>query len=459
MSIADVSKAIRSAPYPLALAFAFGWMIDVSPMLPESLIRSISYTSYPHLIVTALAFAVVALLNERFDVLLYPFKRFVGFSAACFLCTAAVLVARIAGVVLPALLLLAFSVIVALYQALVIVSCLKALARFPMIECMVSLAAWQLFIALLRALNVMTSSLVVTLVAPIVVVACLAGAIRAGKAKEEPEPSPTRESKTEKWFPARLLIINVIVIFTIQILHGMSQGPVANLSYIGSFIAIAIVGLALIVTKKAVRIQQLYRASLVGLEMSIIVFAIGTVYAQWASSVLLDAAYALFSIFFITTLCNACQRNSQRSIRIFATAYLLEQIAALMGNTTSGFIGEGMQVLVLTLLAGLGAIAFLCLATDDDFLTAWNTSLIKPSFVDPMQYYYSLSQICSSVAMQYSLSPREGEVLLLLMQKKTATQISEELTVSTATVKSHVHHIYQKIGVHTKQELFDLFDV
>ncbi|MBR2835633.1 MAG: hypothetical protein IKE43_08010 [Coriobacteriales bacterium] len=32
-----------------------------------------------------------------------------------------------------------------------------------------------------------------------------------------------------------------------------------------------------------------------------------------------------------------------------------------------------------------------------------------------------------------------------------------ELGISTSTANTHIRHIYQKLSIHTKQELFDLF--
>ncbi len=56
--------------------------------------------------------------------------------------------------------------------------------------------------------------------------------------------------------------------------------------------------------------------------------------------------------------------------------------------------------------------------------------------------------------MQCSLTKREGDVLLLLAQRKTLVQISDDLVVSLATVKTHTHNIYKKLGVHSRQELY-----
>jgi ATP/maltotriose-dependent transcriptional regulator MalT len=51
-----------------------------------------------------------------------------------------------------------------------------------------------------------------------------------------------------------------------------------------------------------------------------------------------------------------------------------------------------------------------------------------------------------------SLTPREYDVLRLLIYGRTNIQISEELHVSSETVKSHVEHIYRKLDVHSRAQ-------
>lgn len=64
---------------------------------------------------------------------------------------------------------------------------------------------------------------------------------------------------------------------------------------------------------------------------------------------------------------------------------------------------------------------------------------------------------CAQLSEQHGLSPRESEVLGLLARGRTATYIAGELYVSKETVKVHVRHIYEKLGVHSRTELLDLF--
>lgn len=55
------------------------------------------------------------------------------------------------------------------------------------------------------------------------------------------------------------------------------------------------------------------------------------------------------------------------------------------------------------------------------------------------------------------LTPREHEVLQLIVAGKGTQEIAEELTVSLTTVRNHVRHILKKLDVHTKLEAAVLF--
>jgi DNA-binding NarL/FixJ family response regulator len=45
------------------------------------------------------------------------------------------------------------------------------------------------------------------------------------------------------------------------------------------------------------------------------------------------------------------------------------------------------------------------------------------------------------------LSPREVEVLVLAGEGQPVRKIAENLTISSSTVKTHLEHIYRKLGV------------
>jgi DNA-binding NarL/FixJ family response regulator len=51
------------------------------------------------------------------------------------------------------------------------------------------------------------------------------------------------------------------------------------------------------------------------------------------------------------------------------------------------------------------------------------------------------------------LTPRETQVLRELEQGLSNRQIARRLFLSEATVKVHIRHIYEKLGVRTRAEL------
>ncbi|MFQ9742564.1 MAG: response regulator transcription factor [Slackia sp.] len=64
----------------------------------------------------------------------------------------------------------------------------------------------------------------------------------------------------------------------------------------------------------------------------------------------------------------------------------------------------------------------------------------------------------AELSAEKGLSARESEVLGYLAKGRSQPYIREELVLSKNTVATHVKHIYQKLGVHSKQELLDLFE-
>lgn len=59
----------------------------------------------------------------------------------------------------------------------------------------------------------------------------------------------------------------------------------------------------------------------------------------------------------------------------------------------------------------------------------------------------------SSIIVERGLTAREAEVFMLVLCDLDAPAIAEELSVSRATVNTHVQHIYRKFGVHGRKEL------
>lgn len=64
-----------------------------------------------------------------------------------------------------------------------------------------------------------------------------------------------------------------------------------------------------------------------------------------------------------------------------------------------------------------------------------------------------ISPTCRYLANEHGLTQRETDVLALLLDGRSVPYIQETLHVSSNTAKTHVRHIYQKFGIHNRQDL------
>jgi DNA-binding NarL/FixJ family response regulator len=51
------------------------------------------------------------------------------------------------------------------------------------------------------------------------------------------------------------------------------------------------------------------------------------------------------------------------------------------------------------------------------------------------------------------LSPREREIMVLAVRGFANKTIAQQLSVTEGTVKLHLHHIYQKLGINSRYAL------
>ncbi|MDR0500984.1 MAG: helix-turn-helix transcriptional regulator [Coriobacteriales bacterium] len=65
---------------------------------------------------------------------------------------------------------------------------------------------------------------------------------------------------------------------------------------------------------------------------------------------------------------------------------------------------------------------------------------------------------CAEVSKSFGLSKRQAEVLELLSKGRNTVYVQEKLVISHYTAKAHINNIYQKLGIHSRQELLDLIE-
>lgn len=73
--------------------------------------------------------------------------------------------------------------------------------------------------------------------------------------------------------------------------------------------------------------------------------------------------------------------------------------------------------------------------------------------------YIGMTEVCyDAFKRRYGLSAREAEILADFARGRSAASLAEKHVISLNTVKTHLRRIYEKTGVHSRQELLDLID-
>lgn len=121
---------------------------------------------------------------------------------------------------------------------------------------------------------------------------------------------------------------------------------------------------------------------------------------------------------------------------------VLENVGCYVPKKTAQ--GEGTEENVISSLASSGSDEADKADSVDDVDEA--VSQEAPAPPDP----------AAIIAERYGLSPRECDVLPLLLEGRTIVRIQETLFISAGTVSTHIRHIYQKTGQANRQELIDL---
>ena len=111
-------------------------------------------------------------------------------------------------------------------------------------------------------------------------------------------------------------------------------------------------------------------------------------------------------------------------------------------------------LLALTVIAGLA------LFDGEKLAARWGIRIFGPGkMAANAQENERLEATCRDAAASHGLTARELEVLLLLARGYTLNEMCEKLNVARGTVKAHCEHIYTKMGVRSKKELFKMLGV
>ncbi|WP_251177885.1 helix-turn-helix transcriptional regulator [Adlercreutzia agrestimuris] len=184
------------------------------------------------------------------------------------------------------------------------------------------------------------------------------------------------------------------------------------------------------------------------------------------ASFCMSSAYTAQSILIMLIMANICYRYGVSAIWLFGIERSVRQITMWLGRAvgdvveTTSLFGDTGHLIVSFLAIVAVIFATTILLSERDLSSRWGANFLAGGTDSAaMIRKQELADRCREIAHRYKLSPREEEVLLLLAQHKTVGIIERELFIANGTAKAHVRHVYQKLDIHTRSELFNMIGV
>lgn len=171
--------------------------------------------------------------------------------------------------------------------------------------------------------------------------------------------------------------------------------------------------------------------------------------------ILVAMGYSGFDVLVWTLISYYSRASVSRAVQVIAVAMIAEQVGILLG-IVSGIVVDRIAIGTFESSIFLAAMNYALLLACFALLRRYDS---RPILSDDAPAETSLSGdsriAVDRFAENAQLTSREKQVAYFLAEGRNVPYISKKLFVSENTVKSHVRHIYEKSGVHNRQELLD----
>ena len=169
----------------------------------------------------------------------------------------------------------------------------------------------------------------------------------------------------------------------------------------------------------------------------------------------------------LLVLANVVWRFEVPSARVFASARAASEAAMLAGillrrRMREAGVLDSEATLWLIALIGLAAVVGCVVVwhSERSVTSDWGATGVDASSGLRVPSRRELVRVrCEELAGRCGLTPREREVLELVAEGLEPSQIEQTLFLSHNTLKTHLRHIYAKLGVHTREEAAELAGV
>ena len=281
--------------------------------------------------------------------------------------------------------------------------------------------------------------------------------LKSCHARLQPQDSPIAAS-TSFTFPMKPIAVVAVYSFAFGLQEALAYadwGPHSSPGMVACAVAVV---MAITLLPRSMAFESLYGTWLPLVSAAFLVLPAFGMLDGVLAGFCANLGYAASEIYVMTMIGSLCYHYNVSAVWLFGIERGVRAAAMMTGRLISmSASAAGTSVAPLVVLAVLAATFIV--ATERRVSSPWGVQVRSPESSEEAQaaaQRAALVQRCSELAGLYELSQREEEVLLLLAQGQSAGEIARELLVANGTVKAHVGHIYQKLGIHSREELFEL---
>lgn len=244
---------------------------------------------------------------------------------------------------------------------------------------------------------------------------------------------------------ARAAVLLVVLRAIVGVPAGIPElTPTSFLSYLGGAALATLLGLAPLLLSMSTGSGGLFRwaGALAGTGALLLLDQVGWVDA---GLFILRAASFFVSYLALIHMVNLYQRSPYQSSVTCAVLLASLGLGDILGRVLGMWAGAWTQGAQACLIGLVVVLLFLL-------------ALFVPRFKRARTSGDDLSFACARVAAARGLSAREEQILGYLARGRSRPYIRDELSLSINTINTYTRKLYQKLDVHSQQEVIDLVE-
>jgi DNA-binding CsgD family transcriptional regulator len=227
-------------------------------------------------------------------------------------------------------------------------------------------------------------------------------------------------------------------------------------------IAIGIIVVLFFTVQRSFNLDLLYQIAALFIILGLFLTPTGGAFFPLLHNVALSIAVICFYFLETLVLASLASRNQAGGLSFVALGNSVCLLGTICGSlfkhlddALSALYPQSSLVLITLLVVGFVAYVIIGLK---QFSFQNTLAQIDPSEKTSTLSQQDLMRACEKVSIRCRLTQRETEVLELLARGRNSIVIERELIISRNTIKTHVRHIYEKLGCHNQQELIDVIE-